>query len=63
MQDLLSALNAAMQNGALISSSALRTPAWHRDPWLCVLAHLKISCGMDSGSMRSLNLAGVLLYA
>ena len=63
MQDLLSALNAAMQNGALLISSALRNPTWHHDLLLCVLVNPIVSCRMDSGSMRSLNLAGMLLYA
>ena len=63
MQDLLSALNDAMQNGALLISSALRNPTWHHDLWLCVLVNPIVSCRMGSGSMRSLNLAGMLLYA
>ena len=52
MQDLLSALNAAMQNGALFVSSVEQNPTCHYDPGLCVLLDLLVSCREETSSRR-----------
>lgn len=51
MRDLLSALNAAMQNGALSISCAMRKAFQSCEPCLCVLPDLIVSCGEDPSSI------------